>query len=96
MANNLTHILSRDQLLLRRRLVDFSSECSMEGPAQALKEHYGISPCASVTDKATRKAGAAAKSFNAEVPAAGKTAEVLAVDRRSVSRTVRSRPLRPH
>ena len=71
-------------LLLRRRLVDFSSGRSMEGAAQALKEHYGISLCASVINKVTGKAGAAAKSFNAEVPAAGKTAEVLAVDRRSV------------
>jgi hypothetical protein len=35
-------------LLLRRRLVDFSSERSMEGAAQALKEHYGISLSASV------------------------------------------------
>jgi len=52
----------------------------MEGAAQALKEHYGISLCASVINKVTGKAGAAAKSFNAEVPAAGKTAEVLVVE----------------
>lgn len=67
-------------LLLRRRLVDFSSGRSMEGAAQALKEHYGISLGASVINKVTRAAGAAAKAFNAEVPAAGKAAGVLVVE----------------
>jgi hypothetical protein len=66
-------------LLLRRRLVDFSSERSMEGAAQALKEHYGISLSASVINKVTQETGLAAKVFNAEVAAPSKSADLIVV-----------------
>jgi hypothetical protein len=66
-------------LLLRRRLVDFSSERSMEGAAQALKEHYGINLSASVINKVTRETGIAAKAFNAEVAAPAKSVDVVVV-----------------
>lgn len=49
----------------------------MEGSAAALKEHYGIDLCASVINRITRRAGRAAKEFNAEVPAPAKAAKLL-------------------
>jgi hypothetical protein len=51
----------------------------MEGAAQALKEHYGISLSASVINKVTQETGLAAKVFNAEVAAPSKSADLIVV-----------------
>ena len=51
-------------VLLQRRLVDFSSERSMEDSSKALIEHYGVLICASVINKITQEIGAEAKYFN--------------------------------
>jgi hypothetical protein len=51
----------------------------MEGAAQALKEHYGISLSASVINKVTQETGLAAKVFNAEVTAPSKSADLIVV-----------------
>ena len=67
-------------LLLRRRLVDFSSERSMNATVEALREHYGVELSASVVNKVTRQTGSEAKRFNADAPASKAGAALLVVE----------------
>lgn len=67
-------------MLLRRRLVDFSSERSMSATVDALREHYGVELSASVVNKVTRQTGSEAKKFNADAPVSKTGAELLVVE----------------
>jgi len=63
--------------LLQRRVVDFSSERSINKTATAIKEHYDLELSTSAITKITHVTSKKAKEFNAEVNDEGKVAEVI-------------------
>jgi len=64
-------------LLLRRRVIDFSSERSFQKTAAAIKEHYGVEISPSSIRNMTFETGSEAHKFNAELPVPPPNAEVL-------------------
>ena len=62
---------------LRRRIVDFSSECSFQKTAEALKEHYNIEVSVYAIDHVTGLISKQAKKFNSISPRLVKEASTL-------------------
>lgn len=68
---------SNSSLLLQRRVVDFSSERSINKTAVAIKEHYRFDLSTSAITKITHATSKDAKEFNAEVEGNGKESAVI-------------------